>query len=132
MIQFYIVTVSTPRQTCRRELISHAKTTKKTLLQWPQIISDAAVGCGCGQGRMGSTLTFPPPKETLCLLNSSTCAQWQLYLQYRVACATVTALTECALWRALLSPAQTDNHLTDIGGDSSTVAYGNRLLTAKT
>lgn len=37
----------------------------------------------------------------------------------------------CALWRTVFS-VQADIHLTDIGGDSSTVAYGNRLLTAKT
>lgn len=37
----------------------------------------------------------------------------------------------CALWCTVFS-VQADIHLTDIGGDSSTVAYGNRLLTAKT
>lgn len=36
-----------------------------------------------------------------------------------------------APWRTVFS-AQADIRLTDIGGDSSTVAYGNRLLTAKT
>ncbi len=37
----------------------------------------------------------------------------------------------CAPWRTVFW-AQVDIRLTDIGGDSSTVAYGNRLLTAKT
>lgn len=50
-----------------------------------------------------------------------------------MACVTVTALAGRAPRRTVLSlPAQTDNQLTDIRGGSSTVAYGNRLLTAKT
>lgn len=57
---------------------------------------------------------------------------WQMYLYVQYGCMRVTVtICECALWHTLFT-AQADIRLTDIRGDGSTVAYGNRLLTAKT
>lgn len=42
----------------------------------------------------------------------------------------VTVFSGCVPWRTVFW-AKVDIRLSDIGGDSSTVAYGNRLLTAK-
>lgn len=50
---------------------------------------------------------------------------------YSMGACHCHCVSGCAPWRTVFS-AQADIRLTDIGGDSSTVAYGNRLLTAKT
>lgn len=62
----------------------------------------------------------------ICVYSMGVCV-YEWLCMFRHCCC----VSGCVPWRNVFW-AQVDIRLTDIGGDSSTVAYGNRLLTAKT
>lgn len=64
--------------------------------------------------------------KCICVYSMGACVYGWLCVFCHCRC-----VSGCAPWRTVFW-AQVDIRLTDIGGDSSTVAYGNRLLTAKT